>query len=139
MKGNGKIAKLPDHIREELNTRLRKGETQVRLAIWLNGLPEVQAVITEHFGGKPIRQQNLVEWKQHSYKQWLAQKFRQEIMAANQNPDPALKELQDTCQNYIRNLQAENLGWYRRSYTDAIFGLPSLASNLADKTKAEAN
>jgi hypothetical protein len=139
MKGNGKIAKIPDHIREQLNTRLRNNEPIVRLVAWLNTLPEVHTTLAEQFSGRPIKRQNLAEWKQHSYKQWLVQKFREEVMAANENPDPALKELQDTCQNYIRNLQAENLAWYRRGYTDAIFGLPSLVSNLTDETNAEAN
>lgn len=139
MKGNGKIAKLPDHIREQLNTRLRNGEPIVRLVAWLNTLPEVQATLAQHFSGRPIKRQNLAEWKEHSYKQWLVKKFREEIMAANENPDPALLELREACQNYILGLQEENLAWYRRGYTDAIFGLPSLVPNLTDETKVEAN
>ena len=40
---------------------------------WLNALPEVQAVVAAEFDGKPIRQQNLPEWKQGGYREWLAQ------------------------------------------------------------------
>ena len=39
----------------------RAGE---KLVAWLNGLPEVQAIVAAEFGGKPIREQNLSEWKQ---------------------------------------------------------------------------
>jgi hypothetical protein len=139
MKCNGKIGRLPAHILEELHTRLHDGEPAVRLIVWLNGLPEVQAVLAEHFHGKPIRQQNMTEWKQRSHRLWLAKKLREEVMAADENTDPALKELREAARNYILDLQAENLAWYRRGYTDAIFGLPPLVPNLADETKAEAN
>jgi hypothetical protein len=139
MKCNGKIGRLPAHILEELHTRLRSGEPHVRLVVWLNGLPEVQAVLAEHFQGSSIRRQNLEEWKQRNHSAWLVKKLREEVMAANENPDPALIELRNACQNYILDLQAENLAWYRRGYTDAIFGLPSLVPNLTDETKAEAN
>jgi hypothetical protein len=39
----------------------------------LNALPEVQAVVATEFGGKPIREQNLSEWKQGGYRDWVAQ------------------------------------------------------------------
>jgi hypothetical protein len=139
MKCNGKIGRLPANILEELHTRLRNGEHCFRLVVWLNSLPEVQAFLAEHFQGRPIKRQNLDEWKERNHSAWLVKKLREEIMAANENPDPALKELQDACQKYILDLQADNLAWYRRGYTDAIFGLPSLVPKLTDETKAEAN
>ena len=40
-----KIASLPYGIRTELNERLLDGEQSVPLAQWLNGLPEVQAIL----------------------------------------------------------------------------------------------
>jgi hypothetical protein len=37
----------------------------------LNGLPKVQNVLTEEFGGRPISEQNLSEWKQGGFDDWL--------------------------------------------------------------------
>jgi len=76
---NGKIARLPLAIRQELNRRLDEGEQGKKLVAWLNGLPEVQAIVTAEFGGKPIREQNLSEWKQGGYRDWLAQQEALEI------------------------------------------------------------
>ena len=70
---NGKIARLPRAVRQELNRRIDDGEQGKKLAAWLNALPEVQAIIAAVFGGKPIREQNLSEWKQGGYRDWLAQ------------------------------------------------------------------
>lgn len=69
---NGKIARLPRAVREQLNRRLRDGEEGKKLVAWLNGLPEVKAVIAVEFGGKPIREQNLSEWRKRGYRDWVA-------------------------------------------------------------------
>ncbi len=68
----GKIARLPHELREELNRRLQDGEPGAELVGWLNELPEVQSVLAEHFAGRPITEQNLSEWKQGGYGDWLA-------------------------------------------------------------------
>ena len=70
---NGKIARLPRAVRLELNRRLDEGEQGKKLVVWLNALPEVQAIVAAEFGGKPIREQNLSEWKQGGYRDWVAQ------------------------------------------------------------------
>lgn len=59
MTGNGKIARLPRDIRNQLNRRMADGETGVRLVEWLNGLPAVRAVLEQEFGGREINEQNL--------------------------------------------------------------------------------
>ncbi|MCX6897362.1 MAG: hypothetical protein NT105_01560 [Verrucomicrobia bacterium] len=41
-----------------------------RLAAWLNSLPEVQAVLKGEFGGRPIREQNISEWRKGGYREW---------------------------------------------------------------------
>src|SRR5436190_22940483 len=69
---NGKIARLPLAVRQELNRRLSEGEQGKKLVAWLNRLPAVQAIVATEFGGKPIREQNLSEWKQRGYRDWLA-------------------------------------------------------------------
>ncbi len=77
MTGNGKIARLPRDLRNQLNRRLQDGEPGIRLVEWLNGLPEVRHVLAEDFGGREISEQNLSEWKQRGHQEWLA---RQEML-----------------------------------------------------------
>ena len=72
MTRTGKIARLPRDIREELNRRLRDGEQGKQLVVWLNSLPETRSVLEEEFGGRAIREQNLTEWKQRGYRDWVA-------------------------------------------------------------------
>ena len=70
---NGKIARLPHAVREQLNNRMHDGEEGKKLVAWLNALPAVRAVVKAEFGGRPVRAQNLSEWKQGGYRDWLAQ------------------------------------------------------------------
>ena len=72
MTRKGKIARLPHEIREELNRRLQGGGQGKRLVAWLNALPQVRRVLAEDFGGKPIREQSLSEWRKGGYRDWLA-------------------------------------------------------------------
>jgi hypothetical protein len=71
MTRTGKIARLPSSIRELLNRRLRNGEQGVKVMKWLNGLPKVQEVLAEEFGGRPISEQNISEWKLGGFEDWL--------------------------------------------------------------------
>jgi hypothetical protein len=66
----GKIARLPSAVRDELNRRLRDGERGNRLVAWLNGHPQVQAVLTAQFGGRAINEPNLTAWRQGGYAEW---------------------------------------------------------------------
>ena len=50
MTRNGKIARLPRAIRDELNRRLDDGEPGVQLVNWLNGVPEVRDILRNEFG-----------------------------------------------------------------------------------------
>ena len=77
---NGKIARLPREVREQLNRRLYDGEPGVGLVEWLNTLTEVQEVVRAEFGGRPVREQNLSEWKQGGYRDWLAQQEALEMV-----------------------------------------------------------
>jgi len=77
---NGKIARLPLAIRQELNRRLQDGERGSSLAEWLNGRPEVQAILAAQFNGAPISQDNLSQWRKGGYKNWEdAQKAVQDV------------------------------------------------------------
>jgi hypothetical protein len=77
MARNGKIARLPRDIRDELNRRLRNGGQGGPLLAWLNGLPEVQAMLARDFGGAAISKQNLCEWRAGGFAEWQA---RQETL-----------------------------------------------------------
>jgi len=69
--GNGKIARLPFEVRDQLNRRLRNGEKGTPLLDWLNALPEVRAVVAAEFKGRPVRNQNLSEWRKAGHQDWL--------------------------------------------------------------------
>jgi hypothetical protein len=69
---NGKIARLPRSVREELNERLERSEESPQLLDWLNALPEVKKVLKSDFAGAPISKQNLSEWRQGGFQEWLA-------------------------------------------------------------------
>jgi hypothetical protein len=77
---NGKIARLPRDVRDELNRRLEDGEQGKQLVEWLNARPEVQALLQAGFDGRAISEQNLSEWKQGGYRDWLKQQERRELV-----------------------------------------------------------
>jgi hypothetical protein len=77
MHRNGKIARLPRHIRDELNNRLYNEVQGRQLVEWLNSLPEVQQTLRQHFEGREINEPNLTDWKQGGYAEWL---LRQETI-----------------------------------------------------------
>src|SRR5215469_16739949 len=72
MTRRGKIARLPRHIRDELNQRLDNGEPGVALIDWLNNIPEVKDVLETHFDSQPVSASNLTEWKQGGFHDWQA-------------------------------------------------------------------
>jgi hypothetical protein len=67
----GKIARLPHSIRQELNTRLRDGVPGTDILQWVNELPEARSILADQFGGEPIKPQNLTDWRQGGYNDWL--------------------------------------------------------------------
>jgi hypothetical protein len=79
MTRNGKIARLPQSIREQVNRRLDNGEQGKQIAEWLNTLPEVKTLIDAQFAGQPISEVNLSNWKLGGYIDWQAQ---QDALAA---------------------------------------------------------
>jgi hypothetical protein len=67
MTRTGKIVRLPQTIREQLNTRLHEGEKARDLVEWLNALPEARKMLAKEFQGHPISEQNLSQWKLGGY------------------------------------------------------------------------
>src|SRR5713226_3591975 len=101
----GKIARLPLAIREQLNRRLQDGEIGKDLVVWLNSVPEVQAVLKAEFGDRPVNEPNLSDWRTGGYEDWRVhqdtmQQVNQlvanakELGGASQTP---LSELLATC------------------------------------------
>jgi hypothetical protein len=72
----GKIARLPDAVREELNRRLNNGALGKDLVPWLNELPDVKRVLADLFGGCPISDNNLSGWRHGGYQDWLREEER---------------------------------------------------------------
>jgi hypothetical protein len=72
MAHTGKIARLPRDIRQQINTRLHEGHHGKQIVQWLNALPEVKAILAENFAARPIKEQNLSNWRRGGYQEWLA-------------------------------------------------------------------
>ena len=68
----GKIARFPAAVRAQLNSRLQDGAEGRQIVLWLNSLPEVRQILAQFFDGRPINEQNLSEWRQGGYEEWLA-------------------------------------------------------------------
>ena len=66
----GKIGRLPKAIREELNRRMQNGEAGRVSVEWLNSLPEVQTMLAADFGGEPISEHNLSDWRKGGLREW---------------------------------------------------------------------
>ncbi len=92
----GKIAHLPDSVREELNQRLLDGQPSTVILPWLNELPSVKEILAAQFSGQTVTKQNLSHWRQSGYQRWLQQ--RQSINSA------------------------KKLGKYAKEFTDAAGG-----------------
>ena len=73
MTRRGKIARLPQPIREQINHRLQNGEEGKQIAEWLNTLPEVRSLMAAEFDGQPINEDNLSNWKLGGYRDWEAE------------------------------------------------------------------
>lgn len=71
MARTGKIARLPHDVREEVNERLRAGHTARAIIDWLHSRDDVLRVLDEHFDEQPITAQNITEWRQGGYQEWL--------------------------------------------------------------------
>ena len=97
MNRNGKIARLPHDIREQLNRRLQDNEPGDKLLEWLNGQAAVQTVLAEQFAGKAITKQNLSEWRLGGFAEWV---LRLEVVYEAQDMDEmsqSLDAVSDAC------------------------------------------
>lgn len=75
-----KIGRLPWKLRNELNERIRDGATGTVLLGWLNGTSEMAAV-REQTGCDEVKPQNLTDWRDTGYKDWLDEQDRTERLS----------------------------------------------------------
>jgi len=123
MTRTGKIARLPQTIRDQLNRRLDDGEPAASLIDWLNSLPKVQAVLRQEFSGRPINAVNLCQWKNGGYRDWLVRQDALNFVASLQDKQ-ALgdKSLTRPCIDHL-------MRWLALQYAAAT---QALLSNDAD-------
>jgi hypothetical protein len=111
---NGKIARLPKAVREELNQRLDDGAQCGPLLKWLNSLPEVQSLLADEFAGRPINKQSLSQWRHGGYAEWLRQ---QETRAIAQQMIAETSQLQPASAPPLSDQMA---GWVTARYLLAV-------------------
>ncbi|MEP6668202.1 MAG: hypothetical protein ABJF10_03565 [Chthoniobacter sp.] len=130
---NGKIAHLPHAIREEINQRLWNGETGRSITDWLNTLPEVRTAMEAFFGGSEIREQNVSEWKQGGYEEWLRHQEALEVvkMLFEQG-----QELQGEAKDSLRVNEALSL-WLSSRFVVATKEIAALDSEAAWKKQRQ--
>lgn len=71
---NGKIARLPQEVREEVNLRLERSERSSQLLAWLNALPGVREFVQREFRGEPVSKHNLSQWRRGGFQDWLTRR-----------------------------------------------------------------
>src|SRR5205085_7915166 len=72
----------PHSTREEINRRLQNNQQAKTILPWLNSLPEVKTLLAAEFDSAPITKQNLSEWKNGGFRDWLV---RQDALEFIQN------------------------------------------------------
>jgi hypothetical protein len=113
---NGKIARLPREIRDELNRRMQDAEAGDTLLPWLNARPEVQSVLARQFGGCAINKQNLSEWRAGGFAEWQT---RQEMLADARELAADAAELETATEGRLTDHLATVLG---ARYASALAG-----------------
>lgn len=77
---NGKIGRLPEKTRNELNQRLADGEPAAPLLQWLNARPEVRDLLARRFHAEPVSEQNLTNWRAGGFLRWQQHQTRCELL-----------------------------------------------------------
>jgi hypothetical protein len=98
MTRNGKIARLPATIREQINHRIENGHSGRDIVVWLNSLDEVKTALTPHFDNLEITDGNFSEWKLGGYRDWEA---RQWALAESQRVVEEAKEISEAGQGAL--------------------------------------
>jgi hypothetical protein len=78
MARQGKIARLPHRLREQVNRRLLDGEISRTILKWLNAQDDAVEVWESLFEGAAANPQNLSEWRTGGYKEWIQRRQKSE-------------------------------------------------------------
>jgi hypothetical protein len=70
---NGKIARFPKHLGDELNRRLDHGEHGQPLLQCFNSQPEVRALSVVEVGGRPVNKPTQPQWRRGGCAGWVRQ------------------------------------------------------------------
>jgi hypothetical protein len=98
---NGKIAHLPRALRDRINLALYNRTPAKDLARALNQMPEVQAIMAQYFNGRPIKRQNVQEWKHGGYRDWL---HHRQLLEQKRELAADAKDLSDTAKGTAESL-----------------------------------
>src|SRR5215472_11414176 len=90
----GKIAKLPQAVREQINTMLQ------------DGVPYAKIIATLGDAGQGINIHNLSRWRRADYQDWLDEQTWREGNPKNENASPRVKDLT----LLLHNLDSQPLG-----------------------------
>ncbi len=127
----GKIARLPREIRDELNRRLDDGESGTSVVAWLNAQPDVQAVPAASFAARPISEQNLSEWKQGGFQDWLhLQETRHLVRSLTEESSALSQDSADPVSTLLSAPLAAALARCLRSFSDAASDDPASQRTL---------
>ncbi|MES2596373.1 MAG: hypothetical protein V4662_13595 [Verrucomicrobiota bacterium] len=72
----GKIGRLSARTREQVNRWLHDNEPASVILPKLNAMPEVQAMLAQHFNADPINADNLSAWRRGEHLKWLKEQER---------------------------------------------------------------
>ena len=148
MNRNGKIARLPHNIREELNLRLQDNEPGDKLLEWLNGQEAVRSVLAEQFEGKAITKQNLSEWRTGGFAAWV---LGQEVVYEAQDMDEGARRLDAVTDSSLPDRLATVLagryasllahwdGEITEAFTKKLRGLSSLCRDICAQRRCQHN
>ena len=78
MARQGKVARLPHALRQEVNRRLLNGDTARSIVEWLNDHDDAKQTLDTYFHGQPFNPQNISEWRSGGYRDWLKKKEKVE-------------------------------------------------------------
>ncbi|MCX6901731.1 MAG: hypothetical protein NT105_23880 [Verrucomicrobia bacterium] len=72
----GKIGRLPRAMRDEVCRRMRDGDSDRRILVWLNADAEAKKRMETYFDGQPLNGSNMSEWRAAGYQDWKRQQDR---------------------------------------------------------------
>jgi hypothetical protein len=97
MTHTGKIGRLPQARHDQLGQRLEDGCTGIEIVDWLNEQPDVRRVLSDHFGGRPITEQNLSDWRQSGHIERLHREEARQAMANLADQADDVQDLVGAC------------------------------------------